>query len=105
MPLFNPGAGEGPAITGPTVSTSTGSSGLLSNKKPSKRPANSDVVITLALELFGVWLFTLLAGASNDAGSIMILVMVALWLIFLIQHQSVVGGVGAAYAKIASGNA
>lgn len=65
---------------------------------PKSRPANSSAILTIALELFGVWLFTLLAGASNDAGTIMVILLVGLWLIFLIKHADVVSNVGTIFS-------
>lgn len=68
------------------------------------RPANSESITVIALELFGVWLFTLLAGASDDAGKIMVLFMVGLWLIFLVKNQSAVSNLATVYTNIANGN-
>lgn len=69
---------------------------------PKSRPASSNDLIVIALELFGVWMFTLLAGASNDAGTIMVILMTGLWLIFLIKHQSTVQNVGDIYSAFVS---
>lgn len=67
------------------------------------RPAASETILTLALEFLAVGLFTLLAGANDDVGEIMILFMVGLWLIYLITDSKVVAGIGATLTRVANG--
>lgn len=57
-----------------------------------KRAADSEVIVQLALELLAVSLFTLLAGASNEVGTLVVLFMVGMWMIYLIQNSKVIAG-------------
>jgi hypothetical protein len=68
-----------------------------------KRPAASETILTLALEFLAVGLFTLLAGANDQSGEIMILFMVGLWLIYLVTDSAVVAGIGATLTRVANG--
>lgn len=70
---------------------------------PKSRPANSSALLDIALQLFGVWLFTLLAGASDDAGTIMVILMSGLWLIFMIKHASAVQNLGTIFSANVTG--
>lgn len=56
------------------------------------RNPGEEALLTLGLELLGVGLFTLLAGASDDVGTIMIIFMVGLWLIYLIGNSKIIAG-------------
>lgn len=58
--------------------------------KPAKRAANSEALVQLAFELLAVGLFTLMAGASNEMGTLVIIFMIGLWLIYLIQNATVI---------------
>jgi hypothetical protein len=58
------------------------------------RPPASAAILMLALELLAVGLFTLLAGASPEAGTIMVIVMVTFWFIFAITDSAVIGHLG-----------
>lgn len=61
-------------------------------KKKSKRTGSSEAIVQLALELLAVSLFTLMAGASKEMGSLMVLFMIGFWLIYLIQNAKVIAG-------------
>lgn len=52
----------------------------------------SSAILSISLELLAVGVFTVMAGASSDMGTIMVLIMVSLWLMFMITESSVVGG-------------
>jgi hypothetical protein len=51
-----------------------------------------NVFLVVGVELLGVGLFTLLAGASDDAGNIVIIFMLGLWLIYLVTNPGVIAG-------------
>jgi len=54
------------------------------------RPADSNAILAVAIELLAVGTFTLIAGISQDFGKLMIIFMVGLWMIFLIQESTLV---------------
>lgn len=61
-----------------------------------QRPPVSSALLAVALELIAVAVFTLLAGASEEAGTVMVLMMVGFWLIYLITESNIIiGAVGA----------
>jgi hypothetical protein len=62
----------------------------------------SDVLLKLGLELGAVGVFTLIAGASDDAGSLMVLFMVGLWLIFMVSNSGVIAGISNAIGNAES---
>lgn len=62
----------------------------------------TNTILAVGVELLGVGLLSLLAGASNEAGSIVVIFMLGLWLIFLITDSRVVAGFGNALANVAN---
>jgi hypothetical protein len=54
-------------------------------------PAHSTVV-GLLLEFLGLGLLTLLAGSSDQAGTVVILMMTGFWIIYLVTNAGVVQG-------------
>ena len=58
----------------------------MSSTSPKRQPASAAILL-LSLELAAVGIFTLLAGASDQAGTIVVLMMVGFWMIFLIQES------------------
>lgn len=56
------------------------------------RNPSEAALLTLGLELLAVGLFTLLAGAGNDMGTVMVVFMVGLWILFLTTHSAVIAG-------------
>lgn len=56
----------------------------------SLRSPDSNAILAVALELIAIGTFTLIAGINHDFGSLMIIFMVGLWLIFLIQESSMI---------------
>ncbi len=70
--------------------------GAVPNKKKKskgpKRPPASEAIVQLALELLAVALFTLMAGASPEMGTLMVVFMVGLALIYLIQYSGAIAG-------------
>lgn len=61
----------------------------------------SDALLTLGVELAGVTVFTLLAGAGDEVGSAVVLFMVGLWLIFLVSDSKVIAGISSAITNVA----
>ena len=55
-----------------------------------KRAADSDVIVTIALEFLAVGLFTLIAGASNEMGTVMVIFMVGMWMIYMITESGTI---------------
>lgn len=53
------------------------------------RPAPSVALLTIGLELLGVAVLTLLAGASKEAGTIVLIVMTGFWLIYAIGESNI----------------
>lgn len=66
--------------------------------KKQKRPAASEAILTLALELLAVGLFTIIAGTSDDMGTLVVLFMLGLWLIYLVSNATVLSGLESALA-------
>lgn len=56
------------------------------------RPVGSEALIQLGLELLAVSLFTLLAGASDEVGKLVVIFMVGMWMIYLIENSKVIAG-------------
>lgn len=56
----------------------------------SKRSPISEAMLTVSLELLAVGLFTLMAGAGPDMGSIMVLLMFGFWMVFLITNSAII---------------
>jgi hypothetical protein len=50
---------------------------------------SSDIVLALIVEMVGVGAVTVIAGLSDDAGTLVLVVMLGLWLLFLINHPGV----------------
>ena len=50
---------------------------------------SSDIVLALIVEGIGIGFLTLLAGTSDDVGTVLVVFMTGLWLLFLINHQGV----------------
>lgn len=66
--------------------------------KKQKRPAASEAILTLALELLAVGLFTIIAGTSDDMGTLVVLFMLGLWVIYLVSNATVLSGLESALA-------
>lgn len=64
--------------------------------------STSDTILVVGLELGAVGLFTLIAGISDDVGSIMVLFMIGLWIIYMVSNSGVISGVSNAIANVAS---
>lgn len=54
------------------------------------RPPASAAILTVSLELLAVGVFTLMAGAGPDMGSLTLLFIIGLWLLFLITNPTVI---------------
>lgn len=70
---------------------------------PVPRAPSSEAILLLGLEILAVGLFTVLAGISHDAGTIVIIMMVGFWLIYMITNSSVIAGVVKAFNTVAEG--
>lgn len=53
------------------------------------RPPASAAILSISLELAAVAVFTLLAGASDDAATAVLIIMAGLWLIYGIEQSGV----------------
>jgi hypothetical protein len=62
----------------------------------------SEVILTVGIELLGVGLLTLLAGASDEAGNIVVIFMVGLWLIYMVSDPTVIAGMGRVLSNVSS---
>jgi hypothetical protein len=60
------------------------------------------VIVTISVELLAVGLFTLVAGISNDAGRLMVIFMVGLWLIYALTTSQVITHLGALLQGVAT---
>lgn len=58
-----------------------------------KRPAGSDLIVTTAFELIGVGIMSLLAGISDEMGTVVVIVMAGFLLGWLLLNSAKLGGV------------
>lgn len=91
--------GTTPTVGAGAVTSAVGGGGASTAAGTAAHPT----LVVVAVELLAVGLFTLLAGISNDVGTIVVLFMVGLWLIFLITDSQTVAGIGSALTTIANG--
>jgi Ca2+/Na+ antiporter len=56
---------------------------------------STDSILTISVEIIGVGLLALLAGADDDMGKLLVVFMAGLWAVFMITNPQIV-------AKIAS---
>lgn len=63
---------------------------------------SSDEILVIGIELLGVGLLTLLAGASDEAGQIVVIFMIGLWLIWAITDSAALGRIGAVFTNVAN---
>lgn len=59
----------------------------MATKKPAK-PAGSDIVVTLTVELIGVGIMTLLAGVNKGLGSVVVVVMVGFLFVWVLINTT-----------------
>jgi hypothetical protein len=64
-------------------------------------PGPSEVILSVGVELLGVGLLAVLAGASDQAGNIVVLFMIGLWLIWMVSDPTVIAGLGNALSNVA----
>ena len=50
----------------------------------------SGEILTVSVEVVGVGLLALLAGASEDTGHLVVLFMVGLWAVFIVTNPGIV---------------
>jgi hypothetical protein len=74
----------------------------MASTKKASQPVGSDALIQLGLELLAVSLFTLIAGASNEVGTLVVLFMGGMWMIYLIENSKVIAGLEKAMEAAAS---
>lgn len=72
--------------------TPVGAGGNITKPKPKQRQVGNDVVVTATVELLGVGLLTLLAGANRQLGGIIVIVMVGFLLGWLLIHTTELQG-------------
>lgn len=68
--------------------------------KSSSTVGSSDIVLALIVEGVGIGVLALLAGISDDVGTVVVVFMVGLWLLFLINHQGVQGYVNNLFQNV-----
>jgi len=66
------------------------------------KPESTDILLLVGVELLGVGLLTVLAGASDEAGNVVVIFMLGLWLIWMVSDPSVIGGLGNALGNVAA---
>jgi hypothetical protein len=64
--------------------------------------SSSDAILIVGVELLGVGLLTLLAGASDDAGNIVVVFMLGLWLIYMVTNPGTIAGLGRGLDNVAA---
>jgi hypothetical protein len=63
---------------------------------------SSSEILVVGVELLGVGLLTLLAGASNEAGKIVVIFMIGLWLIWAITDSGALARIGNVFSNVAA---
>lgn len=63
---------------------------VIPGQKSKKRPPISEAMLSVSVELLAVALFTIMAGGSKDIGTIMVILMVGFWMVFLVTNASVI---------------
>ena len=69
---------------------------------PAHRPAASNAILAVSIEFLAVGLFALIAGASDEVGTIMVVFMVGLWLIFMVTDSAIVASIGRGLQNVVS---
>lgn len=64
-----------------------------------------NIFVVVALELLAVGLFTLLAGISDNFGTLVVIFMVAMWLIYIMANAKVLSTLQSGLSKVANQNA
>jgi hypothetical protein len=67
-----------------------------------QRPPASVAILVIVLELVAVGVFTLLAGSSKEAGTVVLLFMAGLWMIFLVTESGVISSLNTAFVNLVS---
>jgi hypothetical protein len=62
-----------------------------------------DPLLTVSVEIVGVGLLALLAGASNDVGKLIVVFMAGLWAVFIVTNPAVIARI-AAFPEAAAQN-
>jgi hypothetical protein len=65
--------------------------------------AAPDPLLTVSVEIVGVGLLALLAGASNDVGKLIVVFMAGLWAVFIVTNPAVIARI-AAFPEAAAQN-
>lgn len=68
----------------------------------SSQTASSAAIFVLGIQLLGLGLVTLLAGTSDEVGTIMVIFVVGLWMVYLIIDGSAFDTVLQKYTTLAS---
>lgn len=63
---------------------------MATTAKPKKQPGNDIITVTF-VELVGVAVFTMLAGVSDDMGSVMVVLMWGILLGWMLLHTTELG--------------
>lgn len=63
---------------------------VIPGQSPVKRAPIPEAMLTVSLELLAVALFTLMAGGSKDIGTIMVILMVGFWMVYLVTNANVI---------------
>ena len=64
------------------------------------RTAPSTAILSFGLEFIAVALFTVIAGTSDSMGTLTVLFLVGLWLIFLITESGTVSTIETALTSV-----
>lgn len=60
----------------------------------------TEVVFALIVEGIGVAVLVVLAGINDDIGTVLVVFMIGLWLLFLVNHQGIQGYVTNVFANV-----
>lgn len=61
----------------------------------------SNTVLSTAVEVVGVGILALIAGANDDVGKLMVIFMVGLWAVFMVTNPNVISKI-ASFPQAAS---
>lgn len=66
----------------------------------SAQTAGSEILFSVGIEAIGVGLLALLAGANDDVGTLVVLFVVGLWVLFFVTESSVTEKLFGAFTRV-----
>ncbi len=55
--------------------------------------SSTNAILKTSVEVVGVGLLALLAGANDDAGKLLVIFMVGLWAVYMVAHPDIIADI------------